>query len=106
MRSKFLLLLILATLPLSLLISSCASTPQQESTGQYIDDSAITMKVKATLIHDQEIRGFAISVKTYKGVVELSGFVNTPAEKRKADELARDVPGVKAVVDALVVKLR
>lgn len=106
MRSKLLLLLILSTLPLPLLITNCASTPQQESTGQYIDNSAITMKVKTALISDQEIRGFAISVKTYKGVVELSGFVNTLAEKRKADELAREVPGVKAVVDALVVKIR
>jgi len=82
----------------------CTSTPTQESTGQYIDSSVITSKVKSKLFEDSVTTGFDISVKTYKGVVQLSGFVNTAAQKRRAGNLARSVAGVKDIRNDLVVK--
>lgn len=82
----------------------CTETPTHESTGQYVDDSTITTKVKTQLLHDSLTQGFNIDVETYKGVVELSGFVNTASEKEHAQVVAEDVEGVKGVRNALVVK--
>ena len=68
---------------------ACASTPKQESTGEYIDDSTITTKVKTTnLAADDILKGFEVSVKTYKGIVELSGFVDAQATKDRAGSIA------------------
>jgi osmotically-inducible protein OsmY len=83
---------------------ACASTPKQESTGEYIDDSTITTKVKADLFADDILKGFEISVKTYKGIVELSGFVDTQATKDRAGSIARKVAGVKEVRNNVIVK--
>lgn len=82
----------------------CTSTPTQESTGQYIDSSVVTSKVKTKLLEDSVTTGFDISVKTYKGVVQLSGFVDNAQEKHRAEELARSVAGVKGVRNDLVIK--
>jgi osmotically-inducible protein OsmY len=84
----------------------CTSTTQQESTGQFIDSSAVTLKIKSSLMADESVKSLAISVKTYKGVVQLSGFVDNPEQKQRAIDIARNVQGVKSVVDALVVKIR
>jgi osmotically-inducible protein OsmY len=84
--------------------AACASTPKQESTGEYIDDSTITTKVKADLLADDILKGFEVSVKTYKGIVELSGFVDTQATKDRAGSIARKVAGVKEVRNNLIVK--
>ena len=84
--------------------ASCASTPKQESTGEYIDDSAITAKVKADLLADDILKGFQVSVETYKGIVQLSGFVDTQATKDRAGSIARKVAGVKEVKNNLIVK--
>ncbi len=78
-------------------INGCASTKTKESTGQYIDDSAITTKVKAKLVEDPVVSGLRISVETYKGVVQLSGFANSRAEINQAEEIAKQTEGVRSV---------
>lgn len=82
----------------------CASTPQTESTGEYIDDTVITAKVKALLAKDDVLKSFQIGVETFKGVVQLSGFVNAEKTREKADFIARTVKGVKSVKNDLIVK--
>ncbi len=72
--------------------------------GQYIDDSVITAKVKAALLKDPVVSGFAVSVETYKGVVLLSGFVQNDNQARRAAEIASGVPGVVTVKNALSIK--
>ena len=84
----------------------CASTSTHESTGEYIDDSTVTAKIKAALVKDPVVSAIAISVETYKGVVQLSGFVNTDGEKTRAEEVARGVRGVKSVANSLIVKTK
>jgi hyperosmotically inducible periplasmic protein len=84
--------------------SGCASTPTSESTGEYVDDAAITTKVKAAFIKDDYIKSFDISVETYKGVVQLSGFVNNAEQKQRAAEVARGVAGVRDVKNSLTIK--
>ena len=83
---------------------ACASTKTQESTGQYIDDSVITTKVKAKIAEDDVLKSFSISVETFKGVVQLSGFVNSQLTIDKAGRIASSVEGVKSVKNDLVVK--
>jgi len=85
---------------LSLLLLSflgCASTPQKEGTGEYIDDSVITTKVKAAIFNEPTLKSAEINVETFKGVVQLSGFVNSQADIDKAVSLARSVKGVTSV---------
>ena len=83
---------------------ACASTPQQTSTGEYIDDTVITTKVKTELANDNLLKSFQISVETRKGIVDLSGFVDSQYAVDKAGEIARGVEGVKSVKNALIVK--
>lgn len=90
----------------SLLIISCTSMYKQESTGQFIDSSVITTKVKSKLIADDSIKSLPINVKTYKNTVQLSGFVDTYKQKHHAAALARSVEGVQEVENALIVKSR
>lgn len=75
----------------------CASTPKKEGTGEYFDDTVITTKVKAAILQDPSLKSAEINVETFKGVVQLSGFVNSPADINKAVEVARRVEGVKSV---------
>jgi hyperosmotically inducible protein len=84
--------------------AACASTSKQESTGEYIDDSVITTKVKSLLAADDFLKSFQISVETYKGTVQLSGFVGSEKAVDKAGEIARSVKGVKSVKNDLIVK--
>ena len=83
---------------------ACASTLKQESTGEYVDNSVITTKVKSLLAADDFLKSFQISVKTYKSTVQLSGFVNSQQAVDKASEIARSVKGVKSVKNDLIVK--
>ena len=83
---------------------ACASTSKRESTGEYVDDSVITTKVKAELAGDDFFKSFQISVETFKGVVQLSGFVNSQQAVDKAGQIARSVNGVKSVKNNLIVK--
>jgi osmotically-inducible protein OsmY len=82
----------------------CASTSTRESTGEYIDDSVITSKVKAAIFNEPSLKVFQINVETYKNVVQLSGSVATSAERAKAVELARSVEGVRSVRNDLHLK--
>lgn len=85
-------------------VTACASTSKQSGTGEYIDDSVITTKVKSQLAADDFLRSFEISVETYKGVVQLSGFVDNQALINKAGEIAGEVKGVVSVKNNLIVK--
>ncbi|MEN6586303.1 MAG: BON domain-containing protein [Sulfuricella sp.] len=82
----------------------CASTPKQEGTGEYVDDSVITAKVKAALFEEASLKSFEIEVVTFKGVVQLSGFVNSQADIDKAVGIARKVKGVETVKDDILLK--
>ncbi len=83
---------------------ACASTPKQESTGEYVDDSVITTKVKSLIAADDFLKSFQISVETYKGTVQLSGFVSSRDLVDKAVQITRSVKGVTAVKNSLIVK--
>ena len=83
---------------------ACASTRTQESAGEYIDDSVITTKVKSLLASDDFLKSLQIGVETYKGSVQLSGFVATQKAADKAEEIARGVKGVETVKNDLIVK--
>ena len=82
---------------LLLAAAGCAATSTQESTGQYVDDSVITTRVKTAILNEPSLKVMQINVETYKSVVQLSGFVNTGAEMSKAVDLARAVKGVSSV---------
>lgn len=95
----------IAVLTLSVpLLQACAPTSTRESTGEYFDDSAITAKIKTKLLGDPLVSGFAVSVETFRGRVVLSGFVNSQAQVDRTIALAKEVPGVREVQSALVIK--
>jgi osmotically-inducible protein OsmY len=85
-------------------VAACASTSKQSGTGEYIDDTVITTKVKSQLAADDFLRSFEISVETYKGVVQMSGFVDNQATIDRAGEVAGEVQGVVSVKNNLIVK--
>jgi osmotically-inducible protein OsmY len=95
--------LILAAL-MALTVVACNSTPTQQSTGQAIDDGVLTAKVKAALIEDPVTKAHQINVETFKGQVQLSGFVDSKEARTRALQVARDVEGVKKVKDAMEVR--
>ncbi len=84
--------------------AGCASTQSHEGTGEYVDDSVITTKVKAMLFDDPSLRSGEINVETFKGVVQLSGFVNSKADITRAVEVARGVKGVTSVKNDMRLK--
>ena len=82
----------------------CASTPKHEGTGEYVDDTVITTKVKAAVFSEPSLKSAEINVETFKGVVQLSGFVSSQADISKAVEVARSVNGVKSVKNDMRLK--
>lgn len=80
-----------------LLVSACAGTAKKESTGEYVDDTWITTKVKTAILNEPSLKVAQINVETFKGVVQLSGFVDSADAARKAVEVARAVKGVTDV---------
>lgn len=78
-------------------LAGCQSTPTRESTGQYMDDTAITAKVKAAIFNEPSLKSSEINVETFKGRVQLSGFVSSHADIAKATSLAQAVMGVTSV---------
>lgn len=86
--------------------AGCAATSTRESTGEYIDDRAISTKVKTALLRDKDVSGFAVEVNVFRGVVQLGGFVDTDAQRTRAEEIARGVPGVQSVQNNITVKTR
>ena len=95
---------IIACFALLSAVAGCAGTQKHESTGQYVDDSVLTTKVKGAIFNDPTLKTLQISVKTYKGVVQLSGFVASQEAVSRAGELARGVEGVVSVQNDLTVK--
>lgn len=89
---------------LTALFLGCASTSKQEGTGEYVDDTVITTKVKAAILGDASLKSAEINVETFKGVVQLSGFVNSQADINKAVEVARTIKGVKSVKNSMRLK--
>jgi osmotically-inducible protein OsmY len=85
-------------------VVGCASTSKQEGTGEYIDDSVITTKVKAAIFNEPTLKVAEINVETFKGAVQLSGFVNSQADINKAVDVARGVHGVKSVKNDMRMK--
>jgi osmotically-inducible protein OsmY len=82
----------------------CASMPKQEGTGEYLDDTVITTKVKAAVFSEPSLKSAEINVETFKGVVQLSGFVSSRADINKAVEVARSVQGVESVKNDMRLK--
>jgi len=89
---------------LAFALGGCASNAKQESVAEFVDDSVITAKVKSAFVEDKEVSALRISVETYKGVVQLSGFVVTTHESWKSAQRALNVKGVKSVRNELAVK--
>jgi hypothetical protein len=82
----------------------CASTTKKEGTGEYVDDTVITTKVKAAIFNEPTLKSAEINVETFKGVVQLSGFVSSAANETLAVQVARNVAGVKSVKDDMRLK--
>jgi osmotically-inducible protein OsmY len=82
----------------------CASTAKQEGTGEYVDDAVVTTKVKAAIMNEPTLKSAEINVETFKGVVQLSGFVSSQAAETKAVEVTRTVAGVKSVKNDMRLK--
>jgi len=99
--SKFKLIMVFL---LTMLVVGCAGGAKHESTGEYLDDSVLTTKVKTSILGDSRLKLLQINVETFKGVVQLSGFVDSAAAAARAVELARTVKGVKTVNNSLIVK--
>jgi osmotically-inducible protein OsmY len=105
--------LLLATV-IALGVSGCESSPERDNTaeragasaGRVIDDSVITGKVKTALVADPDTKAHQINVETFKGTVQLSGFVDDTTARRRATEVARTVDGVKNVENELEVRSR
>jgi hyperosmotically inducible protein len=104
MRKRTIFIRYLLVLMLMATFVTCASTPKQEGTGEYVDDSVITTKIKSLLAADDFLKSFQISVETRKGIVQLSGFVNTQQAVDKAGQITRTDKGVKSVKNNLIVK--
>jgi osmotically-inducible protein OsmY len=104
MKKKSIFIHCLLILVLIASLTACASTPKQASTGEFIDDSVITTKVKTQLAADNLLKSFQIGVETYRGTVQLSGFVGSRELVDKAEQITKGVQGVKAVKNDLIVK--
>lgn len=97
LKSLFASILILA-------LVACAPTAKREGAGEYVDDALITTKVKAALAADPNVKATEVNVETFKGMVQLSGFVSSKESIQKAIDLARGVSGVKGIKNDMTVK--
>lgn len=84
--------------------TGCSSGEYKRSSGEYLDDQTLTARVKSALFSDPNVSGFQVNVDAYRGVVSLSGFVDTAAQKARAEEVARNVNGVRQVQNNLSVR--
>jgi len=85
-------------------VIGCAATPKSESTGEYVDDTVLTTKVKAAILDQPTLKSAEINVETFKGVVQLSGFVSSQANINTAVMTAKNVKGVSSVKNDMRVK--
>ncbi|MDW8846298.1 BON domain-containing protein [Erwinia sp. MMLR14_017] len=88
----------------ALTVSACAPTPTKEGTGGYLDDTVITTKVKTELLKDDSLKSTEINVETFKGRVQLSGFVTSAASASRAVQITRSVKGVTSVTNNMQIK--
>jgi hyperosmotically inducible protein len=95
---------LVAALMAAAVVSGCSSTPTQQPAGEAVDDGVVTAKVRAALVADPVTKAHQINVETFKGTVQLSGFVESDEARSRALQLARDVDGVKKVKDAMEVR--
>ncbi|MFT3831049.1 MAG: BON domain-containing protein [Opitutaceae bacterium] len=93
-------------LPPVLWTAGCTATATRESTGEYIDDTSITARVKLALVNDKRVRARDVEVETFRGTVQLSGFVDSAEQKASAGEIAAATAGVRRVQNDLVVKVQ
>lgn len=104
MPTRDVLIRFLAMSALAASIAGCDAIQGRETAAQYVDDTAITTKVKSQIFQEPTLSSTQISVETMQGTVQLSGFVNSPIKKEKAAQLARNVQGVREVRNDLVVR--
>jgi osmotically-inducible protein OsmY len=104
MRNLILVIFFLLSFSLVISVAGCAGGKTYESTGEHFDDAILTSKVKLSILGDPKLKSLDISVETFKGVVQLSGFVNSSEAATRAVDLARRVRGVKQVNNSLIVK--
>jgi osmotically-inducible protein OsmY len=102
--NKFAALSILSAAIVLSCVAGCASTQKQESTGQYVDDTAITAKVKSAILKEPDLKSAEINVETFKGRVQLSGFVSSRASIDRAVAVTQAVSGVSSVTNDMRVK--
>jgi osmotically-inducible protein OsmY len=88
----------------AVVFQGCAATGTRQSTGEYIDDAAITTMVKTALLKDDIVKGLDVQVETFRGSVHLSGFVDNVTQQQRAASIARATPGVVEVVDNMQLK--
>jgi hyperosmotically inducible protein len=89
---------------LSIVLAACAGTANESSTGEYIDDTVLTSRVKSILLNDPDVSGLSVNVESFKGTVQLSGFVKTVAERNRAVKLAQGAEGVKRVKNDILIR--
>jgi osmotically-inducible protein OsmY len=104
MNKTFRIAAVIFTLASALALGACAETQTRESTGEYVDNAAVTAKVKTAILQDPALKVMQIKVITYKDDVQLSGFVDTAEMKARAGTVASRVAGVSSVKNDLVVK--
>lgn len=104
MSKLYRIMRILACFALITAFLGCAATQKRQSTGEYVDDSVITTRVKTAIFKDETLKSLQINVKTFNGVVQLSGFVDSAQSVTKAGEIARSVENVVSVKNDLIVK--
>ncbi len=102
MKTTMKAFLIFATFLLAL--AGCAGSQTKSSTGDLVDDATITTKVKTALLGDPDVKGTQVSVETFKGTVQLSGFADNAKAKSRAEDLAKKVEGVKAVKNDILIR--
>ncbi|MEY0599236.1 BON domain-containing protein [Providencia alcalifaciens] len=95
---------ILVVIFMGITLTACAPSSKSEGTGGYIDDTVITTKVKSALLAEKNLKSTQISVETFKGQVQLSGFFNSQADVNKAIETTRKVAGVQSVINSMKIR--
>lgn len=95
---------ILAVFMLVTSIAACSAISGRETVGEYVDDATISTKVRAQIFNNPNLKKFQVRVETFQGVVQLSGFVDSNASRNTAEDIARNVSGVKSVKNDIVVR--
>jgi hyperosmotically inducible periplasmic protein len=104
-KSRLITLLVLALAALGpAFTTACSSTATRQSTGEYIDDTAITAKVKGAFVKDDSVKALDVQVETFRGVVQLSGFVDSAFQRSRAEQIARTTSGVRDVSNNIKLK--